>query len=629
MDRTLSGIGKLSLAIIAFALVGAGCGSDSDNTQTATAEPTATSAPASPTNPPAPEPTATNVPVPTSTNVPAPTATSVPAASPTSTPVGGPGGCDREFDSTFAGIQDVIFDKHGCTQQVCHGGSNSTTGLDLSPDVAYENIFQKRAAGFALNLIEPGDEERSYLWRKLAVSTRPGSYEIAGAPMPNGLPPISEKELELLRLWIYAGAPKDGTVIGSDKLLDACLPPPVPITIVPLEPPAPDEGVQWEMPPWDLPAASEFEGCFATYYDFTEQVPAEFKDDTGKYFRWRGFEVRQDPQSHHLLLYYSPLNLQEGGIDVHHPSFGTWTCRGGSRAGDVCEPTDLSFCGEGGVCASRFDASFACSGYGPPSREPSQIIGGAPQAQTTFLFSEGVYQQLPLKGVLYWNTHAFNITTTDHVMNGRVNYYFASDLQYQAVRVSDFSAIFNPNNPPFTKETFCNDHVFPIGSRVFLLFAHTHKHGEYYWVTDPDGDIIYENFSYSDPVQQRYEPPLEFDDPDPAKRTVRYCAVYNNGVNPDGSPNVETVTRASRVPESAREFIGACTPIACVAGKIGAACRKDADCDSTAGAGDGFCDACRITGGESTENEMFVLFGSQYIDPTVPGAETDVNPYPD
>jgi len=39
------------------------------------------------------------------------------------------------FDSTFAAIQQVIFERHGCTQQVCHG-SAAQGGLDLSPAVA-------------------------------------------------------------------------------------------------------------------------------------------------------------------------------------------------------------------------------------------------------------------------------------------------------------------------------------------------------------------------------------------------------------------------------------------------------------------------------------------------------------
>ena len=63
-------------------------------------------------------------------------------------------------------------------------------------------------------------------------------------------------------------------------------------------------------------------------------------------------------------------------------------------------------------------------------------------------------------------------------------------------------------------------------------------------------------------------------------------------------------------------------------GTVAAPCGQDTDCDSTPGAGDGWCDACPITGGESTENEMFVLFGAMYIEPTVPGADFSCQPYP-
>ncbi len=50
--------------------------------------------------------------------------------------------------------------------------------------------------------------------------------------------------------------------------------------------------------------------------------------------------------------------------------------------------------------------------------------------------------------------------------------------------------------------------------------------------------------------------------------------------------------------------------VACAAGNIGAPCAgedDDAACDSSPGAGDGWCDACSITAGVTTENEMFVL----------------------
>jgi hypothetical protein len=193
--------------------------------------------------------------------------------------------------------------------------------------------------------------------------------------------------------------------------------------------------------------------------------------------------------------------------------------------------------------------------------------------------------------------------------------------------LSDFSAIFRPNALPYTTETYCNDHVLPQGARLFSLATHTHKRGKHTWVTLHDGSTIYENFSYSDPVQGSWDPPLEFDSPDAAERTLRYCGTYNNGVAADGTPDPETVTRLSRLRQAAGDQVGgSCTPVACVSGRVGASCQGEADgasCDSSPGAGDGSCDACRITGGESTENEMFNLFGLYFLAPEFAAGTAD------
>src|SRR4029453_2490001 len=203
--------------------------------------------------------------------------------------------------------------------------------------------LQAKSSASAFNRVEPGDQRRSFLWLKLAAATDPSQLppggQGAGAPMPNGLPALSADELELMRLWIYNGAPETGTVAAVEPLLKACLPIPKPILIEPLSPPPPGEGVQLVMPPWPLEAHSEHELCFATYYDTTAQVPKEFQDPSGTMFRFSGQELRQDPQSHHLIL-----NRYFGSADLHHPPFGRWTCRGGGQAGQTCEPTDLASC---------------------------------------------------------------------------------------------------------------------------------------------------------------------------------------------------------------------------------------------------------------------------------------------
>lgn len=527
-----------------------------------------------------------------------------------------PCGTAPEFDSTFEGIQSVIFERHGCTAAACHG-SAASGGLDLSPDVAYENIFEVPSTASASDRIEPGDEDRSYLWVKLAAGTRPGQYEIAGSPMPVGGSALTEDELELLRRWIYAGAPGEGVVEDTRDFLGGCLPEAEPIEIAPLAAPEESEGFQLSMPEWTIEASSEFEGCFATYYDVSDVAPAEILSPTGERFRFRGFEVRQDPQSHHLFMYYPLGNTRPEGVDVTHPAFGAWSCFGGEEEGTSCDPLDTSSCGSG-LCASDLVESFGCIGYGPPEAGPTQLIGGAGQSVGRSLFAEGVYAELPTKGVIYWNSHAFNLTGTDGVMHAKVNYYYERDPEYFVVSITDFSSIFRPNAPPYTEETYCNDHVLPQGARLFELQTHTHQRGKHTWVTGPDGTQLYENFLFSDPVIQRYDPPLEFDSDDPADRTLTYCGTYNNGMNPDGSPNPDEVTRLTRLRAAAGDqFGGTCTPVACAAGRVGEACNGADDhaaCDSSPGTGDGLCDACPITGGESTENEMFNLFGFYYTE---------------
>jgi hypothetical protein len=534
------------------------------------------------------------------------------------TPTATPESCSSgaSFASTFEGIQKVIFERHQCTQAACHGASGKQGGLDLSPDVAYANLIEVRSTESNLNRVEPGDKDRSYLWLKLALATAPDSLppgvQVSGAPMPNGYPPISADELEAVRLWIYGGAPEVGTVPGTDKLLNVCLPPAEPITIQPLDPPAPNEGVQFVMPPWRLEAHSEHEICFATYYDITQQVPDEFKDPTKTLFRFAATELRQDPQSHHLIL-----NRYVGSADdIHDPSFGKWACSGGEKAGAPCEPTDLTFCGSG-ACASEIQQSFACLGFGPQTGGASYYaIGGAQSAQSHSEFVDGVFAQIPMKGILYWNSHAFNLTEKDTMLHARLNYYYATNPQYPVQSIFDTSRIFAPNAAPFTTQTLCNDFVLPRGAHLFNLSSHTHKHGQHFTVTAPDGELIYESFIYNDPADITFDPPLVFDAPSARQRTLHYCSLYNNGVAPDGSPDPELVTRHSRVPQSARQTFGDCMPIACAAGTIGAPCSgvgDDRSCDSAPGANDGFCDACRITGGESTENEMFILIGSYYV----------------
>src|SRR5690606_2420816 len=152
-------------------------------------------------------------------------------------------------------------------------------GLDLSADVSWDNLIEQPAetvpSGIipGLKRVVPVQKDQSLLFLNLAAATLPEHWTAPLRAMPLGLEPLTTYELEAVREWIEQGAPREGTVPGTGELLDACLPPARPIPIVPLPVPDPEVGRQVKMPKWDLPATSEDEVCFASYYDISKDIP--------------------------------------------------------------------------------------------------------------------------------------------------------------------------------------------------------------------------------------------------------------------------------------------------------------------------------------------------------------------
>jgi hypothetical protein len=551
---------------------------------------------------------------------------------------GGTAACET-FSGSFEAIQKIIFERHGCTADACHG-KGKVGGLDLRADVAWENLVDARSANSALTRVQPGTAKDSFLYLKLLAASEPGSVQVAGSPMPVGAAPLNTKELEAIQLWILKGAPKTGTVRDETKnidvgsLLDACLPPAKPVKAKPLEAPALDDGVQLVLPQYLLKAGTEVEHCTPFAFDFTNQVPDAYKDVARNVMFVNGARVRQDPQSHHLVLWNPVKDL--ASVTPGDPD---WKCHGGPSTGKPCDALKGSNdCGEGGVCAGKTTPGSLCGvetlafgsgttddivagllGLGPKPLTVEELwgftslfLGGSMPTQIANSQSpqqyvppiDGVYSELPLKGILWFDSHAFNLSEDDTLLDARVNYYFARSRDRELKGITDYShnSIAN-GQPPFTRKTYCAKHEVPQNAEIAMLTGHTHRRGEHFWVTDPAGAKIYESFDYNDPAYKRFEPWAKFESPDPAARTLEFCATFSNGLKPDGSADIDLVTRASRMPERA----GKCTPVACVRGKVMAACQNDRECDSAPGANDGSCDACAIKAGQTTENEMFVL----------------------
>jgi cysteine-rich repeat protein len=553
--------------------------------------------------------------------------------------------CDEvRFASTWAAVQSVVFEKRGCTAVACHGSATPTGGLDLRPANAYAALVGVPSQRDpSVKRIAVGDPDRSLLYLKVAPGLDTGRY---GSPMPLQQTPLSPDELDALKLWIRAGAPDEGVVSGTASELRTCLPGSTPAKIAPLPPPPVGQGVQLYGPPWTIAPHGEDEVCFATTYDFSNRVPPERLIDcppdwggaARKCFAYTGSQFRQDPNSHHSIIY---AYTGTASFDA----FGSFTCHGGAQAGQPCDPTKPGVaapagadCGGRSACAGTiahlapgcypvaggsFGPADFSTGGGVSNTPTTHGIGGAQTPVASSSYPAGVYAVLPVKGVIVWNSHAFNLTTEPTTNEQWLNLEFGTgQLQHLVLPVFDATGIYDTRVPPFAQEEICRTSTFERGARIIELSSRTHKRGVRFRVwgppIDPCGDCqpesgtpLFTTTDYADPAKVRYEPPLPLDSPSAAQRTFKFCALYDNGYT-----NPATVKRKSKAPILSLGFcngvahygLDCCADLRCIGGLAGKACSNDGDCGGIPGA----CDACTLYGGVTTEDEMFILTGSYY-----------------
>ena len=167
--------------------------------------------------------------------------------------------------------------------------------------------------------IQPGEPRRASCLQKLEAATRPGSVD--DRREPDAERPATadrENELEAMRLWIEAGAPETGSVGDSTQRhrrtrsascsTPACRPPDRSPSSRSSRPP-PDDGVQFVMPTYLLPA-SDASSRSASRRTTTSRhvVPPRFQDPAAAIFYMNGSRLRQDPQSHHFVMTHSGLD---------------------------------------------------------------------------------------------------------------------------------------------------------------------------------------------------------------------------------------------------------------------------------------------------------------------------------
>lgn len=105
--------------------------------------------------------------------------------------------------ATFTRVQNEIFTPT-CAQLGCHATIGRQENLNLSSGQAYANIVRVSSVEMPqLARVTAGDPANSYLYRKITGSG------ITGDRMPQGMSPLSDAQIKLVRDWIRRGAPND------------------------------------------------------------------------------------------------------------------------------------------------------------------------------------------------------------------------------------------------------------------------------------------------------------------------------------------------------------------------------------------------------------------------------------
>jgi hypothetical protein len=279
-----------------------------------------------------------------------------------------------------------------------------------------------------------------------------------------------------IREWIRAGAPKEGTIEGVPDITDEPLPP---IDGIPA-PPVPENGVQLHLEPFPIAPRSERE-----IFSFVSKPFAHLPSDVIV----ERIDIHMTEESHHFIIY-------------------EWIGSADPPAG--LRPLQ-------GVVDILGSHRFIC---------------GAQQSFFSFAFPPGVGLRISKDASFDLNSHYLNLHSTETLMGEvYVNIFFAEPGSVTTFVKPLFDI--NPfiNVPPHQTRT--TKWAFPgvsstqqdpaVGSNgrvarethVYALSSHMHRHGVRFnaFLTNQGQDLnpprmIYDNFSWDDPVYTVFDPPL-------------------------------------------------------------------------------------------------------------------------
>jgi hypothetical protein len=365
-----------------------------------------------------------------------------------------------------------VFDT-SCAISGCHlsekDASFAQHGLVLEQSVSYSNlvsIIPKNLAAKADGLlrVKPFSSDQSLLFHKIHSSASEHHTSDYGFPMPLGLELLSQGEVEFIRRWIEAGAPRDGSVVEDISLLDDTTLQPE--NYEPLAPPA--SGIQVNIEPFEV--APEFEREFFVYKKL---------GNTEDIFVNR-VEIKMRQNSHHFLLYdFNDEITSKPAYDVVR------------------------------------DIRNSNGSLNYPNMIPMLYhvyVAGAQTPYMDYQFPQGVALKFPAGAAIDFNSHYVNKQKVS--ITGEVNVNLHTVPSSSVIREAKTLNLGNTNFtlPAMQRTTISKTFTMTTRTHIFALTSHTHQLGEKFVIKisggTRDGQIVYTNTDWHHPVIVNYESPI-------------------------------------------------------------------------------------------------------------------------
>jgi hypothetical protein len=398
---------------------------------------------------------------------------------------------------TFDQIQRTVLTPT-CAQSDCHASALPTSGnLALTPAVAYDNLVNARPSSLAadrdgLKRVVPFKPDSSLLFQKvvLALAAHNGEY---GNIMPVGSPALTQGQVDFIKKWIEAGAPRSGVVADTTLLASKTLQSGA--TFAPPAAPPAGEGYQIHVDSFGVKANFERELFVYRPLGNTSDVYV------------RRIQTAMRPLSHHFVLYSIDQTMAPG-----------WPCTPQANVvRDIRNP-------DGSMNLLNM-IPMACHVF----------IAGSMGPATDYTFPTGVALQLPASFSVDMNVHYVNRTSAE--IPGEA---YANLFTVPASQVTKVAHSLNMSNTaislPAGKETTL-ERTFLVSqtTTVIMLTSHMHQLGTRFQIKivggTRDGELVYESVDWEHPQQISFPTPIVLEKGQGLKSVITWNNTTNHAVS--------------------------------------------------------------------------------------------------